>query len=327
MKKFISGLLAVIMIVSLLTVSAAESPKFVRVTASAAGDQVTLSLQALEKTTNGRFVIHYDPDVLAFLETEMPATVCCWETAEGAVELAYIQTQALAPAEVLAELHFSVEAHQPATEISVILEDFNHREGMHLPLDPVTVNTALPFTDVAPEDWFYDAVAEAYQAGWISGASETLFEPYGTMTRGMFVTVLGRMAGVSADAPETTSFADVAPDAYYAPYVQWAAEEGIVEGMTDTRFCPGTLVTRQQIVTFLYRYAAVLGMDTAADHSALDRFADGDTVAAYAQDAMSWAIEQQLIEGTASGLSPRAAADRAQGTALLVRFAHMTQKG
>ena len=324
MKKFISGLLAVILIVSVLTVSAADSPRFVQVTASAAGRSVTLSLQAMEKTTNGRFIIHYDPAVLEFEETALPdAVYYCKEAEDGTVHLAYAQKEAIAAGETLAELHFCVEAHQPATELSVTLEDFNHREAMHLALEPVTVNTAIPFTDVAPEDWFYDAVAEAYQAGLVSGASETLFEPHGTMTRAMFVTVLGRMAGVSAAAPETTSFTDVAPDAYYAPYVQWAAENGIVEGVSDTQFRPGALVTRQQIVTFLYRYAAALGMDTAADPGALDRFADGDTVAAYAQNAMCWAIEQDLIEGTAAGLSPRAAADRAQGTTFLVRFSHM----
>lgn len=86
---------------------------------------------------------------------------------------------------------------------------------------------ANPFADVKETDWFYDAVQYARVNGFFSGTSKTTFEPNGTMTRGMFVTVLGRMAGVDADRYQSvSSFSDVPADAYYAPYVAWAVKHG-----------------------------------------------------------------------------------------------------
>lgn len=86
---------------------------------------------------------------------------------------------------------------------------------------------ANPFADVKETDWFYDAVQYARINGFFSGTSKTTFAPNGTMTRGMFVTVLGRMAGVDADRYQSvSSFSDVPADAYYAPYVAWAVKHG-----------------------------------------------------------------------------------------------------
>ena len=88
-----------------------------------------------------------------------------------------------------------------------------------------------PFTDVKPGDWCYDAVLYAKANGFFSGTSETTFSPNGTMTRGMFVTVLGRMAGIDpAKYGGDTGFTDVPEGMYYAPYVKWAAQYGITGG-------------------------------------------------------------------------------------------------
>ena len=91
-----------------------------------------------------------------------------------------------------------------------------------------------PFTDVKPGDWCYDAVLYAKANGFFSGTSETTFSPNGTMTRGMFVTVLGRMAGIDpAKYGGYTGFTDVPEGMYYAPYVKWAAQYGITGGTGD----------------------------------------------------------------------------------------------
>ena len=100
---------------------------------------------------------------------------------------------------------------------------------------PVTgstnANTTNPFTDVKKGDWYYDAVQYARVNGFFNGTSATTFDPSGTMTRGMFVTVLGRMAGVDPDDYSgKTDFSDVPAKAYYAPYVQWAAQYNITAG-------------------------------------------------------------------------------------------------
>ena len=111
---------------------------------------------------------------------------------------------------------------------------------------------ANPFTDVKETDWFYDAVQYARVNGFFSGTSATTFEPNGTMTRGMFVTVLGRMAGVDADRYQgENSFSDVPADAYYAPYVAWAVKHGVTAGTGGGKFSPDATCTRAQMVQML----------------------------------------------------------------------------
>ena len=103
------------------------------------------------------------------------------------------------------------------------------------------------FTDVHPEDWYYDAVNHAVSNNLFNGTSATTFSPSQPMTRGMFVTVLGRMAEVDTDNYTVTSFSDVPTAAYYAPYISWANDEGIVSGTGNGRFSPDAPITREKI--------------------------------------------------------------------------------
>lgn len=110
-----------------------------------------------------------------------------------------------------------------------------------------------PFTDVASNAYYADAVLWAVEQGITTGTSETTFSPNATVTRGQTVTFLYRDAGSPA-ASAAGTFTDVAADAYYAAAVQWAVSEGVTDGMTSTTFQPDGNCTRAQIVTFLYRY-------------------------------------------------------------------------
>lgn len=112
-----------------------------------------------------------------------------------------------------------------------------------------------PFTDVASNAYYADAVLWAVENGITTGMSETTFGPNVTVTRGQTVTFLYRDAGSPA-ASASGTFTDVAADAYYAAAVQWAVSEGVTNGMTSTTFQPDGDCTRAQIVTFLYRYLA-----------------------------------------------------------------------
>jgi len=109
-----------------------------------------------------------------------------------------------------------------------------------------------PFSDVSSSDSYYDAVLWAYGAGVTTGATATTFGPGDTCTRGQVVTFLWRAQGKPATA-KRTSFADVQTGQYFADAVNWAVEEGITKGTTDTSFSPGTTCSRAQILTFLYR--------------------------------------------------------------------------
>lgn len=179
-------------------------------------------------------------------------------------------------------------------------------------------NDPLPFTDVAAGDWFYSAVQYAYQRGIVSGTSATTFSPNDTVTRAMIVALLHRLEG-EPDAA-ASGFSDVGPAQWYTHAVGWAAANSIVMGYSNGTFGPGDTLTREQMAAILYRYAGTKGMDLSADTD-LSAFSDHAAVSGYALDAMKWAVDRGLIQGTGNGmLSPQGSATRAQAAAVLMRF-------
>ena len=118
---------------------------------------------------------------------------------------------------------------------------------------PAPKATELPFTDVAADAYYAQAVLWAVENGITNGTSETTFSPDQTCTRAHAVAFLYRMSGSPAAAGST--FSDVAADAYYSTAVAWAVEKGITNGTSGTTFSPDDTCTRGQIVTFLYRLA------------------------------------------------------------------------
>jgi len=138
------------------------------------------------------------------------------------------------------------------------------------------------------------------------------------MTRAMLVTVLWRMEG--APKARACEFKDVAEGAWYEEAVAWAAEESIVNGMTETSFAPNAAITREQMATILYRYAQYKGMSTRGNAD-LDDYTDADSISAYAAKAMNWAVANGLITGmTETALAPTGTATRAQVATILMRF-------
>ena len=134
-------------------------------------------------------------------------------------------------------------------------------ETGHFSVYGVGYKTFVPaFTDITGH-WAADNILFAASRGLLSGTSDTTFSPDTGMTRGMFVTTLGRLAGINPDSYQTGKFTDVKADAYYAPYVNWAAQTGIVEGITATTFAPDTNINREQMAVIMKNYAAKLGYD------------------------------------------------------------------
>ena len=174
------------------------------------------------------------------------------------------------------------------------------------------------FTDVKSTDWYYDAVKYVNENGLFAGTSDTAFSPTMTMTRGMLVTVLYGMAG-KPDVPAATTFSDVAANAYYAKAVAWAAANKLVTGYTNGKFGPNDPVTREQMVTILYGYAAAKGYDVQKTAD-LTAFPDASSVAAYAVTSMKWAVANGLIAGSDGKLMPGSGAQRAQVAAILASF-------
>ena len=183
-------------------------------------------------------------------------------------------------------------------------------------LAPTTQAWQNPFTDVAKSDWFYGDVEHAVTKGIFSGTSATTFSPNLPMTRGMLVTVLGRMRGVSPDTSAEPSFADTPAGAYFTPYVIWAAQQGIVTGYSAERFGPDDNVTREQFAVILYRYA---GSPALAAGQLV--FTDGDSVSSWARDAIIWAVTEGIITGKPENrIDPQGNTTRAEAAAMLHRY-------
>lgn len=186
-----------------------------------------------------------------------------------------------------------------------------------------------PFRDVGRLSWYADAVEYVYSHGLFQGTTDTTFTPEGTMTRAMLVTVLGRIAEVdAADYGGGTAFTDVSPDAYYAPYVAWAAGAGITAGVGDGRFCPNLPVTRAQIAVFFYRYLNWSGAPMPKDATDT-RPADEAELPAYAREAVMALWRAGLFQGDPSGrFLPDENATRAQVAALCMRLdTHLVDSG
>lgn len=197
------------------------------------------------------------------------------------------------------------------------------------PVDPSGPDTPWvnPFTDVSENDWFFDAVKFVNERKLFVGTTETIFAPRMAMTRGMFVTVLGTLAGVDETAAEASTFEDVNPNAYYAPYVAWAQKNGIVVGTSATTFEPNAEITREQMAIIMYNYAKYAGEDVSkTDPAGLAAFADGASVSGWAQTEMAWAVNMQLMVGSDGKLSPQNHASRAEVAEIVKNYVNVLGK-
>ena len=180
-------------------------------------------------------------------------------------------------------------------------------------------NPAPAFTDITGH-WAADNILFAASRGLLSGTSDTTFSPDTGMTRGMFVTALGRLAGINPDSYQTGKFTDVKADAYYAPYVNWAAQTGIVEGVTDTTFAPDTNINREQMAVIMKNYAAKLGYDLPQTLKAVT-FADNTQISSWAKDAVKSMQQAGILTGkNENKFDPKGTATRAEVATVLRRF-------
>ncbi len=192
-----------------------------------------------------------------------------------------------------------------------------------MPNDSVVVTVTFekkgePFYDVRPGDWFYDAVIWAYENGIMDGMDIGWFQPDGTVSRAMAVTVLYRMEGQPA-VSGSSGFTDVVSGSWYDDAVTWASKNGIVLGVTEDTYRPNDPVTREQLAAILFRYADYKGYDRSASAD-LTGYADYAEVSAYAVPALRWACGCGIIDGSAGKLDPRSGATRAQLATMLMRF-------
>ena len=180
-------------------------------------------------------------------------------------------------------------------------------------------NQIPAFTDVN-NHWAKDNMLFVVSRGLLSGTSATTFSPNTGMTRGMFVTALGRLAGVDPTDYQASRFTDVKEDAYYAPYVNWAAKTGVVSGTTDTAFAPDININREQMAVIMKNYAAKLGY-TIPKTLEVVNFADSAGISSWAKEAVKSMQQAGILAGkTNNCFDPAGTATRAEVATVLRRF-------
>lgn len=192
----------------------------------------------------------------------------------------------------------------------------------YMPDQDVTISATfsrgtLPFTDVKSTDWFYDAVSFTYNMGIMDGVETNKFSPSTTITRGMVVTMLWRMAG--EPYASGTYFDDVSYGRYYTTAVAWSARNNIIEGSGANTFGVNDPITREQLAVILYRYAKYMNYSTTT--SSLYGYDDANKVSSWAKDAMGWAVRNGVIGGvTNTTLCPNNTATRAEVAQMFMNF-------
>ena len=191
------------------------------------------------------------------------------------------------------------------------------------PANPVPDKT-MPFTDVKSNDWYYQSVQYAYDNGLFSGVSHDSFAPGDSMDRSMLVTVLHSLDGKPAAGKG--GFTDVADGAWYANAVAWAAEHGIVSGVSDSAFAPNGAITREQLAVMLYRYAQYKGYDVSKTAD-LSGYADQGSISDWAAQAVQWACGSGLMTGrSVTSLAPAGTLTRAEAATMLKAFCENVKK-
>lgn len=177
----------------------------------------------------------------------------------------------------------------------------------------------ISYNDVTAGDWFTSDVIYVTLTGLMNGTGDG-FSPNNNINRAQLVTVLYRMAG----QPEVTGenpFTDVPDGQWYTDAVLWAAENNITDGTSETTFSPNDALTREQMATFLYRFADFETEEPIEITGDLSSYTDADLVADYAVDAMTWAVGEGVISGIGNNtLAPDNTASRAQMATVLTRY-------
>ena len=192
------------------------------------------------------------------------------------------------------------------------------------PVNPQPSPTDHPFTDVPTSGWKAEAVSYVYHNAIMNGISgTTLFEPDNTLTRGMFATILYRIAGSPAMTYEAR-FTDVPDGKWFSNAIIWAADEGIVNGFGDGTYGVNTDITREQVIKMIGVFASKMGNSVSSSND-LSSFEDMDSVSQWARGYVGWAVDNGIISGrpTENGgyrVDPKGTATRAECAKMVSKY-------
>ena len=256
----------------------------------------------------GSLILNTPSDVLVYDPAAQKTTV--WLTADAGEYSIYGSTVVKNQLEYVLSTTPNLEGDEPvlSREISSLVPG----------LDAVP----LPFDDVTRLDPYYDAVKFVQSRGLFQGISPDKFAPDTSLTRAMFVTVLGRLCGVDPADYASSSFTDVEPGLWYSPYVEWAAQAGIVNGVGGGRFDPTGILTHEQMYRIVASCGQMLNVGVPGDGSLPAGYTDLSALHDWARDGVSWCFANGLLPAGTS-LSPTNHATRAESAVIIAAFAEM----
>lgn len=315
---------------------------------SAQRSTVTLDLTAIAPTASSIMEISYNTKELTLSSVTGAATLTTWyESVPGTIVFACAERSEATVGELLGQLRFELAAGSSSSKVTIKTKQLNETSfaagqekirtvvlGDSLsPILPAIISSgekdcpSRSFRDLDTTKWYHEAIDTMLREGLMNGTGNGLFEPNGTLTRAMLVTILWRSEGKPA-ASAQTSFTDVPAGAYYAEAVRWAAANGVVKGVSSTEFGPSKNITRQELVTILWRLAAKKGLNTSNAGLTVPEFADRSQIAAWAAEAMSWGCTRGILTGkSANRVDPTGTATRAEAAAMIVRFRNLGTAG
>ena len=341
MKKIISLLLAVVMIVGLMpSVFASPSPEipssavdYITETIDPQKDnavQLAVTLSGLEPGSEYEYSVKLtvkdrEEEVISGYSTLFDAET---ESTGLAIELP-----------ILAEMYAGKElviTERMKKDNEVVFEKTN--ADIIVTVQELGPDPCADFEDINRRSWYHQGVDFAIENGLFNGISKTKFAPDADMTRAMFVTVLYRLDGSPKTKTPVNLFKDVNQKSYYANAVAWAVENKITAGVSETSFAPDKNITREEAATFMLRYYKYLynkphnvnGNDVAYGGPIkipvigldfFDKYEDKNQISRFAREPMGWAVYHGIINGvTETELAPKDTATRAQIATILMRF-------
>lgn len=332
-KRFFSLMLVVALVFSLGVTTLAADKKPLLTLEAKPGIQngvISVSVNAKEEgvAADGKLVFTYDSAILSFKDVEAGSA---WGETDvvvrangdklGTVIVTFAANEASKAGHVFTLKFEAVDQGQSTVAIDEGASYITGAEGYSLAAE--TKVDIVGFDDVKAGRYYVDGINYVVGEGYMEGVGNNKFAPNTKTSRGMAVTVLYRMAG-SPDVSAEIPFTDVDPERYYADAVVWAYKEKITDGVTETMFAPNHVVTREQMVTLLARYATTLGITVEAKGS-LEQFVDGDSVMNFAVESMTWAVDNGIIDGVKVDLlKPQGSSTRGQLATMIVRFVKAT---
>ena len=331
-KKWLVLLLTVAMLVNVLGVTAmatenaaplaldihpADEAGVVQVDILATDDQIV---------ADGKLVVTYDPEVLVF-EAEGIEVGSAWTTVERVTLSHNVKDNKVILAFACPDVAydgvlFSIRFSGAVCDTVITLDGS---------ASYITGTGSVPtlVDEYCPSERFGDLgtiTAEAHEAvdymvakGYLKGMTNTMYGPHIELSRAMMVAILHRVAG-RPEVEGPCPFNDVPANDYYTHAVTWAAENGITSGVSQTKFAPHLSLNRQELVTFLYRFADYMGYDRTAT-TELSAYEDADDIAPFALEAFQWAVAEGIIRGTSeTTLEPVATTSRIQVSLMVYRL-------